>query len=102
MIRRPPRSTLFPYTTLFRSHARGAYFAAHGYVFALVDVRGRGNSGGDFEPFANEPRDGHDVVKWLAQQPFCDEKLACWGGSYPGFNNVAPAKQFHRSFAPIV
>src|SRR5438270_5284089 len=24
MIRRPPRSTLFPYTTLFRSRARGA------------------------------------------------------------------------------
>src|SRR5436853_5296350 len=24
MIRRPPRSTLFPYTTLFRSHADGA------------------------------------------------------------------------------
>src|SRR3712207_7300921 len=24
MIRRPPRSTLFPYTTLFRSHAREA------------------------------------------------------------------------------
>src|SRR5947199_1242240 len=23
MIRRPPRSTLFPYTTLFRSHMRG-------------------------------------------------------------------------------
>src|SRR5438445_3807374 len=23
MIRRPPRSTLFPYTTLFRSHPRG-------------------------------------------------------------------------------
>jgi hypothetical protein len=24
----------------------GAYFAAHGYTFSLVDVRGRGNSGG--------------------------------------------------------
>src|SRR2546427_8270269 len=24
MIRRPPRSTLFPYTTLFRSHRHGA------------------------------------------------------------------------------
>src|SRR5256885_3387893 len=24
MIRRPPRSTLFPYTTLFRSHARSS------------------------------------------------------------------------------
>src|SRR2546428_1365879 len=27
MIRRPPRSTLFPYTTLFRSHHRGAWRA---------------------------------------------------------------------------
>src|SRR2546423_4921381 len=25
MIRRPPRSTLFPYTTLFRSHRRAAF-----------------------------------------------------------------------------
>src|SRR3712207_8049557 len=25
MIRRPPRSTLFPYTTLFRSHAKVRY-----------------------------------------------------------------------------
>src|SRR5690349_24316137 len=35
MIRRPPRSTLFPYTTLFRSHAREhgmfpGYFAVFG------------------------------------------------------------------------
>src|SRR3989454_2849107 len=28
MIRRPPRSTLFPYTTLFRSAAGGEYAAA--------------------------------------------------------------------------
>src|SRR2546427_6145419 len=28
MIRRPPRSTLFPYTTLFRSRARSWYSAA--------------------------------------------------------------------------
>src|SRR5256885_5149898 len=27
MIRRPPRSTLFPYTTLFRSIIHGRYFA---------------------------------------------------------------------------
>src|SRR5688572_30851438 len=30
MIRRPPRSTLFPYTTLFRSHRRG-WLARHGH-----------------------------------------------------------------------
>src|SRR2546430_1680464 len=29
MIRRPPRSTLFPYTTLFRSHARSRDRAAN-------------------------------------------------------------------------
>src|SRR2546430_13417652 len=29
MIRRPPRSTLFPYTTLFRSHHRAADLADH-------------------------------------------------------------------------
>src|SRR5438270_8538164 len=28
MIRRPPRSTLFPYTTLFRSHRGGAFASA--------------------------------------------------------------------------
>src|SRR2546427_11574433 len=28
MIRRPPRSTLFPYTTLFRSHGGAEIFAA--------------------------------------------------------------------------
>src|SRR3712207_7016391 len=28
MIRRPPRSTLFPYTTLFRSHAKGLGYDA--------------------------------------------------------------------------
>src|SRR2546426_3859885 len=30
MIRRPPRSTLFPYTTLFRSQHRGAEVSAQG------------------------------------------------------------------------
>src|SRR2546427_12208799 len=40
MIRRPPRSTLFPYTTLFRSHVRalGADRAAR-----LARRRGRGD-----------------------------------------------------------
>src|SRR2546430_4679922 len=35
MIRRPPRSTLFPYTTLFRSHA-------HAYLDHRCESRGRG------------------------------------------------------------
>src|SRR2546426_2125272 len=39
MIRRPPRSTLFPYTTLFRSHVAGDYAGADSaYRSALRDM----------------------------------------------------------------
>ena len=87
--------TLTPYIS-DTYHSRGAYFASHGYVFALVDVRGRGNSGGEFEPFANEPRDGHDVVEWLATQPFCDGKVAMWAVRMRDSINGEPRKNFHR------
>src|SRR3712207_8833132 len=38
MIRRPPRSTLFPYTTLFRSPAMGPAFADPTLVAQLPDT----------------------------------------------------------------
>ncbi len=93
--------TLTPYIS-DSYHDRAAYFASHGYVFALVDVRGRGNSSGEFEPFAQEPRDGHDVVEWLARQPFCNGKVAMWGGSYAGFDQWATAKELPPHLATIV
>src|SRR3712207_8998115 len=37
MIRRPPRSTLFPYTTLFRSEARQVREQHAGYYLALAE-----------------------------------------------------------------
>src|SRR5437762_6960593 len=46
MIRRPPRSTLFPYTTLFRSEI--AIMSEDGSIVVLVDVgEGRGCIEGD-------------------------------------------------------
>src|SRR3712207_7734180 len=44
MIRRPPRSTLFPYTTLFRSAAHGMYggeVPSAGIVTGIGRVSGR-------------------------------------------------------------
>src|SRR3712207_9141244 len=38
MIRRPPRSTLFPYTTLFRSGHRVALCNVSGEFYAIEDV----------------------------------------------------------------
>src|SRR5256885_5592394 len=40
MIRRPPRSTLFPYTTLFRSLARGSRHQLHQPARAGMADRG--------------------------------------------------------------
>src|SRR5256885_7209063 len=40
MIRRPPRSTLFPYTTLFRSRAATTRQRPAGWVTRPVRVRG--------------------------------------------------------------
>src|SRR5438034_8785861 len=39
MIRRPPRSTLFPYTTLFRSHPAGVLAVERGDRFAAKRLR---------------------------------------------------------------
>src|SRR5258707_7308146 len=36
MIRRPPRSTLFPYTTLFRSFISGVQFVSMGLLGELI------------------------------------------------------------------
>jgi uncharacterized protein len=81
---------------------RATYFAQHGYVYALVDVRGRGNSGGTFAPFENDAKDGYDIVEWFAKQPWCNGKVAMWGGSYAGFDQWATLKEFPPHLATIV
>ena len=93
--------TLTPYIAQ-SYHERGMYFAAHGYVFLTVDVRGRGNSGGTFTPLLQEAKDGHDVVEWLATQPYCNGKVTMWGGSYAGYDQWATAKEFPPHLATIV
>jgi putative CocE/NonD family hydrolase len=93
--------TLTPYNS-DTYYARAQYFARNGYAFALVDVRGRGNSGGVFMPFENEGHDGHDVVEWLAAQPWSSGKVGMWGGSYAGFDQWATLKELPPHLATIV
>jgi putative CocE/NonD family hydrolase len=93
--------TLTPYMAQ-SYHDRGMYFAAHGFPFLAVDVRGRGDSEGRFEPFIQEAKDGYDVVEWLAQQPYCNGKVAMSGGSYTGYDQWATAKEFPPHLATIV
>src|SRR5256885_10599458 len=66
MIRRPPRSTLFPYTTLFRSHVECSAMSLH-HLGESIDV----HTGGidlRFPPHEDERAQsaaagGHDVVR---------------------------------------
>src|SRR3712207_7941201 len=68
MIRRPPRSTLFPYTTLFRSgvaRARGSSATvAVGQV--LEGLAGGGDGPGDVAA-AVDPVDGHRPLAAVAE-----------------------------------
>jgi pimeloyl-ACP methyl ester carboxylesterase len=93
--------TLTPYISDSYQN-RASYFSQHGYVFVLVDVRGRGNSEGDFDPFSQEPNDGHDIVEFLAQQPWCNGKVTMWGGSYAGFDQWATLKELPPHLATVV
>jgi putative CocE/NonD family hydrolase len=83
-------------------HERGVYFARHGYRFAIVDVRGRGNSGGGPARFLSDAKDGYDIVEWLARQPWCNGKVAMWGGSYAGEDQWATVKEHPPHLATIV
>src|SRR2546427_6556274 len=61
MIRRPPRSTLFPYTTLFRSHA-----------VAAVDIADDMHDFGDIRLGAALVDDGQVAAELLGQRTCAD------------------------------
>jgi uncharacterized protein len=93
--------TLTPYGA-DRYHPRGVYFATHGLAFLIVDVRGRGNSQGEFRPYLQEGEDGYDVVEWLAEQAYCDGQVAMWGGSYGGYAQWVAASRRPPHLVTIV
>lgn len=59
-------------------------WTSRGYVLGIQDVRGRGDSEGEFEPYVNEGQDGHDFIEWAAAQPWSDGNVATQGASYGG------------------
>ncbi len=65
-----------------RVRNQGQWYAKHGYVVAVQDVRGRFNSEGSFYLLKNEAEDGYDTVEWLGQQSFCDGQVGTMGTSY--------------------
>lgn len=73
------------------SVAAAKFFARHGYVAALQDVRGRFNSEGEWYAFAREGEDGFDTVEWLGAQEWSSGKVGTVGLSYSGSDQHALA-----------
>ena len=64
-----------------------------GFAVLVQDVRGRGASAGEFDPFVNEAADGADTLRWVARQPWCDGKLGMFGSSYMGATQLQAAAE---------
>jgi uncharacterized protein len=74
-------------------YAHPVWFAAHGYNVVIQDVRGRGDSEGDFYPFRSEARDGAETIRWLRTRIESNGKVGMYGFSYQGLTQLLAAAE---------
>jgi predicted acyl esterase len=77
-------------STAYRDSIMHPYFAGHGYACVRVDLRGSGDSEGVLtdEYLHQEQQDGLEILRWIAQQPWCNGSLGMIGISWGGFNGL--------------
>ncbi len=73
-----------PYNKTLRGAAFAGYFAAHGYVVVVQDVRGRYKSEGHWRPLVDDGADGFDTADWIGHQAWSDGSIGTLGTSYEG------------------
>jgi uncharacterized protein len=74
-------------------YAHPVWFAAHGYNVVIQDVRGRGDSQGEFYPFRNEGRDGAETIHWLRTRGESNGSIGMYGFSYQGMTQLLAAAE---------
>jgi uncharacterized protein len=74
-------------------YAHPVWFAAHGYNVVSQDVRGRGDSQGEFYPFRNEGRDGAETIRWLRTRSESNGNVGMYGFSYQGMTQLLAAAE---------
>jgi len=72
-------------------YAHPSWYAAHGYIVVIQDVRGRGTSEGAFKLFVHEIEDGEDAVNWAANLPGSTGQVGMYGFSYQGLTQLYAA-----------
>jgi putative CocE/NonD family hydrolase len=73
------------------TYAHPQWYAAHGYIVVIQDVRGRGTSEGDFDLFAHEVNDGVDAVNWVSDLSKSTGQVGMYGFSYQGMTQIFAA-----------
>lgn len=66
------------------AEGKAGWWAKRGYVMVVQDCRGRHDSGGEWDPFMHERKDGYDTIEWIAKQPWSDGNVGMIGASYSG------------------
>ncbi len=66
-------------------------FAERGYQAVVQSVRGTFDSGGTFNAFRDEERDGRATLEWLKDQPWFSGRVGLFGASYLGLTQWAVA-----------
>lgn len=74
-------------------YAHPVWFARHGYHVAIQDVRGRGDSEGEFYPFRDEGHDGGETIAWLRGHTACNGRIGMYGFSYQGATQLLAAAE---------
>jgi len=74
-------------------YAHPVWFARHGYNVVIQDVRGRGDSHGEFYPFRHEARDGKETIAWLGTRPESNGRVGMYGFSYQGATQLLAAAE---------
>ena len=72
-------------------YAHPSWYASHGYIIVIQDVRGRGTSEGDFQLFSDEVSDGFEAVAWAADLPKSNGKVGMYGFSYQAMTQLYAA-----------
>lgn len=72
-------------------YAHPSWYARRGFMVVVQDVRGRGDSDGDFYTFRNETSDGHETVAWAAGLPGSNGRVGMYGFSYQGSTQLLAA-----------
>lgn len=72
-------------------YAHPTWYAAHGYIVVIQDVRGRGTSEGEFQLFTHEIADGADSVNWAASLSGSNGLVGMYGFSYQGMTQLYAA-----------